>query len=180
MFIPPQGPAGSLAGGNRSNAAIQWERYPAILEVELDGVRYIPRPFDFHFSPFTFVNLWNSGLLFPERDPLSPPLTRRVLVSSVRRVERPSLEFSGGLEVVELTQGIPVGAREYVGDLMVSETEFLRGRPQLQRVDLTLSGRMDTVRRFSKTYRPMELEELWNYDRDIEHVVSGVDWEIEW
>jgi len=161
-------------------AVIQWERYPAILEVELEGVRYIPRPFDFHFSPFKFADLWGSGLLFPEWDSLTPPLTMRVLVSSVHRIQRPSLEFSGGIEVVELNQGIPVSAREYVGDRIVSETEFLRGRPQLQRVDLALSGRFDTVRRFSKNYRPMELEELWNYDRDIERVVTVNDWETEW
>ena len=93
------------------------------------------------------------------------------------RLERPSLEFKGGIEVVELAQGIPIRAREFVGDLMVSETEFLRGRPQLQRLDLNFDGRMDTFRRFRRPYRPMELEDLWNFDRDFEYVVS--DWEVE-
>jgi hypothetical protein len=169
VFLPPE------PQGSRKVASIQWERYPAVLEAELEGVRYIPRPLSFFFSPFTFTELWGSGLLFPQRDHLSPPLTRRVLVSNSLRVERPSLEFSGGMEVVELNQGIPVRAREYVGDLMVSETEFLRGRPQLQRLDLDLDGRIDTVRRFSRSYRAAELEELWDYDRDFDYTESVQD-----
>jgi len=171
-------PEGFAAAGR--TAAIQWERYPAVLEVELDGVRYIPRPFDFHYSPFVFNNLWDSSLLFPERDPLTAPLTRRILVFNALRVERPSLEFSGGVEIVDVEQGIPIRAREFVGELMVSETEFFRGRPQLQRVDLTLAGRMDTVRIFrgasgSGANRPMELEDLWDYNGEIEYTVSGVE-----
>ena len=172
-LIPPE-------GSDRKRVKIQWERYPAVLEMELDGVRHIPRPLDFHFSPFKFADLWSSGLLFPERDPLNPPLTRRVLVTHVLRVERPSLEFRGGREVVELAEGIPIRAREYVGDLKVSETEFLRGRPQLQRLDLDFNGRIDTVRRFNKAYRWMELEELWDYDRDIDYSVTVNDLDVEW
>ena len=74
---------------------------------------------------------------------------------------------------MELNQGIPVRAREFVDGLMVSETEFLRGRPQLQRVDLDLDGHMETVRFFRRNYREMEQEELWDYDRDFESVVRN-------
>jgi hypothetical protein len=158
---------------SRKSAEIQWERYPAVLETELDGARFIPRPFDFHFSPVLFVELWGSGAFFPRRDPMTAALTRRTLVSWSLRVERPSLEFNGGIEVVELNQGIPVRAREYVGGLMVAETEFLRGRPQIQWVDLDFNGRMDTVRHFSRAYRAMELEELWNYDRIFDYTVNN-------
>ena len=173
-LLPPE--AGLSANkGSRKEAAVAWERYPAVLEVELDGVKYIPRPLDLHFAPIKFTELWGSGVLFPRLDPLDPPLTRRSLVYRTLRVERPSLEFSGGIEVVELNQGIPVRAREYVGDTMVSETEFLRGRPQLQRVDLDADGRMDTVRFFKKEYRAVEIEDLWDYDRNIERTVSGVN-----
>jgi len=172
VYIPPDGNRGVGLPAESGMAILQWERYPAVLEAELDGIRYIPRPLDFHFSPFGFTELWGSGLLFPRRDPLSPSLTRRVLVSSVLHIERPSLEFAGGKEVVELSQGIPVRAMEYVGDLMVSETEFLRGRPQLQRLDLDFNGRFDTVRFFKRGYRWMELEDLWNYDRDFDYTVA--------
>jgi len=175
-YSPLRGPAEGFVEStltSRKNAVIQWERYPAVLETELDGARFIPRPFDFYYSPVVFIGLWGSGALFPRRDPMTAPLTRRVLVSWSLRVERPSLEFNGGIEVVELNQGIPVRAREYVGNLMVAETEFLRGRPQIQWVDLDFSGRMETVRHFSRNYRAMELEELWNYDRDFDYTVNN-------
>jgi len=172
VYIPPDSNRAAELQAGSGMAAVQWERYPAVLEVELDGVRYIPRPLEFNFSPFQFIELWGSGLLFPRRDPFSPSLTRRVLVSSVLHIERPSLEFPGGREVVELSQGIPVMAREYVGDLMVSETEFLRGRPQFQRLDLNLNGRFDMYRHFRRNYRAMELEDLWNYDRDFDYTLK--------
>jgi len=162
----------------RPRAQLQWERFPSVLEVESDGVRYIPRPLEFHYAPIYFEEIWGSGVFFPRRHILSPPLTRRVLVMNSLRLERPSLEFRGGIEVVELSQGIPIRAREFVGDLMVSETDFLRGRPQLQRVDLNFDGRMDTFRWFRRPYRPMELEDLWDYDRDFERIES--DWDVEW
>ena len=171
VLIPPEG--GTSGFSFRKEARVQWERYPAVLEVELEGAVFIPRPLDLHFSPVLFTELWGSGVLFPRRDALSPPLTRRALVSQSLRVERPSLEFRGGIEVVELNQGIPVRAREYVGDLMVSETEFLRGRPLFQRVDLDFDGWMETARRFSRSYREMELEELWDYDREFDYIIES-------
>ena len=157
---------------SRLEAKILWERYPSLEEVELDAARYISRPLHFYFAPVKFVELWGSGVLFPQIDPMNPPLTRRVLVSQSLQVERPSLEFRGGIEVVELNQGIPVRAREFVGDLMVSETDFLRGRPQLQRLDLDFNGRMETFRFFSRNYRQMELEELWDFDREYDRIVT--------
>jgi hypothetical protein len=176
VLLPPESSAALLLDvigpPSRKQAELRWERYPAVLEVKLDGARYIPRPLDMRFTPVLFPQLCGSGVLFPRRDPLCPPLTRRVLVSQSLRVERPSLEFNGAIELVELNQGIPVRAREYAGDLIVSETEFLRGRPQLQRVDLDFDGRMETVRFFKREYRPVELEELWDYDRNYDRVVS--------
>ena len=165
VLVPPD------RSGN-AFAVVAWERYPALLQAELDGIRYIPRPLDLYFSPLSFEELWGSGVVFPRLDSLNPPLTRRTLVLHSLRVERPSLEFSGGTEIVELNQGIPVRAREYVGELMVSDTEFLRGRPQLQLVDLNFDGRMDTARHFRRNYQPVELEDLWNYDRDIDYTLA--------
>jgi hypothetical protein len=169
-LLPPENSA-------RKEAEILWERYPSILEVRLDEARFIPRPLDHFFTPVTFVDLFGSGTLFPRWDPLKAPLTRRVLVSQSLRVERSSLEFRGGIEVVELNQGIPVRAREFVGNLMVSETDFLRGRPQHQKVDLDFDGKMDTVRFFKKEYRQVELEELWDFDRNYDRVETVNNWE---
>jgi len=169
-LLPPE-------NSERKQADILWERYPSILQIQLDGAKFIPRPLDHFYTPVRFVDLFSSGTLFPRWDPLNPPLTRRVLVSQSLRVERPSLEFPGGIEIVELNQGIPVRAREYVGNLMVSETDFLRGRPQQQRVDLDFDGKMDTVRFFKKEYRQMELEELWDFDRIYDRVVTVDNWD---
>ena len=160
----------------RPVADLVWERYPAVLETELQGVRYVPRPFDFFYQPLRHEELWGSGLLFPIRDSLSPPITRRVLVSWALRIERPSQEFRGGIEIIELNQSIPIRAREYVGNILVSETDFLRGRPQSQWLDLNMDGRMDTMRRFSRNYPPAEIYELWDYERLIEFTVS--EWDL--
>jgi len=170
VLLPPE-------NSGRKQAEVLWERYPSILEVRLDRTKYIPRPLDHFYNPVRFIDLFNSGTLFPHWDLLNPPLTRKVLVSKSIRVERPSLEFRGGTEVVELEQGIPIRAREYVGGLMVSETDFLRGRPQHQRVDLDFDGKMETVRFFKKEYRQVELEELWDFDRNYDRVVTVYDWE---
>ena len=170
-LLPPEG------SPSRRSAGILWERYPALEEVELDKARFIARPLSFYFAPVKFENLWGSGLLFPKLDLLNQPLTRRVLVSQSLRVERPSREFNGGFEVVELNQSIPVRAREFVGDLMVSETDFLRGRPQLQRVDLDFDGRMETFRFFKRNYRAMEPDELWDYDREFDKIETNEEWE---
>jgi hypothetical protein len=169
-LLPPE-------NSGRKQAEILWERYPSILEVRLDRAKYIPRPLDHFYNPVRFVDLFSSGTLFPRWDPMNPPLTRKVLVSKSLRVERSSLEFRGGTEVVELEQGIPIRAREYVGGLMVSETDFLRGRPQHQKVDLDFDGKMETVRFFKKQYRQVELEELWDFDRFYDRVVTVYDWE---
>jgi len=42
---------------------------------------------------------------------------------------------------------------------------------------LDFDGCMDTFRFFRRPYRPMEIEDLWDYDRDFERVES--DWDIQ-
>ena len=165
----------------RNTAEIFWERFPSILHVEYMGASFIPRPFDFFYQPIWFDDLWGSGLFFPHRDYIISPLTRRVLISNSIRIERPSREFRGGIEVIELADSIPIRAREYVGSLMVSETEFLAGRPRVQRLDLDMDGQMDTLRYFysnqnlSGIFDLLDTWNLWDYDRDIEYTIS--DWD---
>ena len=167
--------ASSEAAAGREESEIIWERFPSVLEAHISGVKFTPRPFDFFYQPIVFEELWGSGLFFINLNPSSPPLTRTTIVSYSLLVERQSLEFAGGIEVIELNQSIPVRAREYVGELMVSETEFLRGRPQLQRVDLNMNGTMDTVRLFGSNYPEMELHELWDYPRNFDYSLSEWD-----
>ena len=182
VIMPPEGRGTNPAESSTlqfgtPELVLQWERYPAVLEAELEGIKFVPRPLDFYYSPVLFDELWGSGVLFPRRDPLNPPITRRVLIARALRAERPSREFAGGREVVELNQGIPVRAREYMvrqntgEEFLVSETEFVRGRPLLQRVDLDLDGHMETVRHFRQPGRTAEPENLLDYDSDIDYTV---------
>ncbi|MCL2006852.1 MAG: hypothetical protein FWG77_02085 [Treponema sp.] len=153
-------------------ATVYWERYPAVLMTEFGGALYTPRPLDFFFTPIQFTELWNTGVLFPRRDLLAAPLNRRALVFYSLTIERPSEEFRTGIEIVELINGIPIRAREYVGNLMVSETTYVRGRPQSQRVDLDFDGRMETLRYFRQDNRPLDIDELLDLRVEIEHVIT--------
>jgi hypothetical protein len=165
--------------------SIRWEQYPAVLETEQAGVRYIQRPGAFLFAPFRFIELPGgvpvpgNGLLYPERESAAA-ITRRALVSSALRLERQSREFPGAVETVELEGSIPVRAAEYLEGRAVSITHFFRGRPVFQQVDLNLDGRMETMRFFRRPppeEDPASLDplELLDYSFDFERAES--DWD---
>jgi hypothetical protein len=162
---------------DRRKIAVQWEEYPAVREAELGGERFLPRPQDFFYRPVRFGELPGGDLLFPGMDPAAAGLTRRTLVSYAYRVERPSGEFLGGIETVELNRMIPVRAWEYLEGRLVSETDFNRGRPLAQRADLDLDGRMETVRRFRRgaSLPADDPAALLDYARDVEYAES--DWD---
>ena len=159
----------------RETALLIWERYPSVLEAEYLGARFIPRPFDFFYQPVLFLDLFESGLFFPNPDTLNPPLTGRVLVSEALRIERPSLEFSGAVEIIELNRSIPIEAREYADGQLISITGFIQGRPSFQRLDLNMDGEMDTLRVFYNIEKQIEIDQLWNFERNIEYTIS--DWD---
>jgi hypothetical protein len=166
-----------LRDEDRRKIVLRWEEYPSVLEARFGDERYLPRPLDFYFSPVKFGEISGSDLLFPAPDPLVR-LTRRILVSSALKVERPSPEFSGGIEVVELNRSIPISAREYLDGRVVSETDFLRGRPLTQRVDLDLDGRLETVRHFRRYSVSSETNDpllMLDYSREIDYADS--DWD---
>jgi hypothetical protein len=156
LVIFPQEPAAGERGAesfaypvkdeDRIKGIIHWERYPAVRVVFWEGVKYVPRPLEFFYSPVRFVDLAGSSL--PEGDPLVSRITRRTLTAFSLYVERPGGNFDTALERVELDRGIPQRAVEFLGEQVVSETEFRSGRPVIQRVDLDLDGRMETIRRF--------------------------------
>ena len=175
----------SMDSGQRK-IIINWEQYPAVLYAALDNERFIPRPFDFFYAPVRFRELSNSGLayngyydgiLFPEKDNMTAALTRRVLIANSLRVVRPSMEFIDATETVELNQSIPVRAWESLNGKIISETDFLRGRPISQRLDIDLDGYMDTFRSFRRfslvqdgVLPPPEV--LLDYEREFESVES--------
>ncbi|MDR1288178.1 MAG: hypothetical protein LBK08_11270 [Treponema sp.] len=176
---PGTGPL-PLQDGERIKARIEWEKFPAVLSAELEGSAYIPRPLDFFFSPFRLVELCGSGkrggLLYPEYEEEYPRLSRRSLVSFSIQARRPSAEFRGADERIDLDHGIPRRAVETLDGRVVSVTEFEQGRPLLQRVDLDLDGRMETVRRFRRLlpHVPGETGDLLEWKRELEFAES--DW----
>ncbi|MDR1972230.1 MAG: hypothetical protein LBQ46_09955 [Treponema sp.] len=161
---------------------LQWERYPSVLEAELEGLVYTPAPGSFFFSPVRFTRLTGgapegeSGLsggreaLYPETDTRQARLTPRILAAYARYITRPSLEFPGALERIELEQGIPGRAEETLDGRIVSVTEFSGGKARLQRLDMDLDGRMETIRYFRAAGDdPLNFEripELIETDRD--------------
>jgi hypothetical protein len=169
-------PALPRTEGELPRALILWERYPAVLRVELEGQIFTPRPGDFQFGPLRFTDLAGSGtyagLGFPRRESRSAPLTFRTLVSFSLTVQRPSAEFPGAVEWIDLDRSIPRGAVEILQGRIVSSTEFEQGVPVLQRLDLDMDGRMETLRRFRRIkYRE---EDPLAYQKIIEF--SESDW----
>lgn len=159
---------------DRQEALILWEQYPAVLRVELGDMSYIPHPAEFSFRPVSFEEFGgiDEGFLFPVRDSPALRLTRRSMVSFSAFIQRPSREFSGAVERVEMKGGIPQRASEILNGRAVSATEFRMGRPYIQRIDLDLDGRMETVRRFRSASGPME--DPLDYAGIIEY--SESDW----
>jgi hypothetical protein len=130
---------------------IQWEQYPAVGAVHREGVQYRLKPFEFFFLPIYFKRLESGGLWYPEREPFTRGISRRMLIANTLFMERPSREFAGALERVEFDQGIPQRAWELLEGRIVSITEFHQGRPQTQRIDLDVNGHLETIRRFRAT-----------------------------
>jgi hypothetical protein len=160
---------------DRSKAVLQWEQYPAVSELTLDGVRYIARPLEFFFAPIRFAALAGTGpssFLYPEREPLLR-LSKRTLVSFSLIIERPGRNFKGALERVELDRGVPQRALEFLDDRIAGITEFLLGQPRVQRIDLDLDGRLETIRRFRRDLP--QPEDPLNYPELLES--SESDWD---
>jgi tetratricopeptide (TPR) repeat protein len=161
---------------DRSKALLRWEQYPFVLRVEWEGVSYMLRPRDFSFNPLVFSEFIAGGgtpFLFPQGPPRYGRLSKRALVSFSRVIERPSPEFAGALERIDMDRGIPRGSTEFLAGRILSTTEFLLGRPRIQRVDLDLDGRRETVRRFRTD--PAGGVYTDSYQRDIEF--SESDWD---
>jgi hypothetical protein len=152
----------SPAGGNgKVKVLIRWERYPSVQRTLWGTESYLPAPGGFQFSPVKFMELCASkaytGLLFPRRDSPGSGLNRRMLASFTVSVQRPSPEFKGGVEQVFLERGRPLRAEVTLNGAVVSFTEFENGYPLVQRLDMDLDGRMETVRHFdTKGLRSLE------------------------
>jgi tetratricopeptide (TPR) repeat protein len=161
---------------DRVRAVVRWEQYPAVGIVFLEGVSYVPRPFEFFYSPIRFIDLLGSSLRYPEGDLRAIRITRQTLGSFSLYVERPGRNADKARERVTLDRGIPQRAVEFLGDQVVSEIEFKLGRPVVQRVDLDLDGRMETIRRFREDPSPFPGGYVFSdYLRGLES--SQSDWD---
>jgi hypothetical protein len=78
------------------------------------------------------------------------------------------------VEWIDLRRGIPLRAAEVLEGRPVSVTEFNRGKPVSQRVDLDLDGRMETIRRFREA-APSAEEGIPEFERILEF--SESDWD---
>jgi hypothetical protein len=160
----------------RIKVLVRWEQYPFVSRVNWEEITYMLRPRDFSFRPLVFGEFIAGGetpFLFPGRDPLYGRLSKRSLVSFSRVIERPSREFAGAVERIDMEGGIPQKSAEFLAGRIVSTTEFFLGRPRTQRVDLDLDGRAETIRRFRSDPAGEQYTEA--YIGDIES--SESDWD---
>lgn len=137
-------------------ARLFWSTYPWISRVEVEQTAYIPAPRDFPFQPVKIGNLLTGpqapSILYPFPNIAFPRLTERSLISFASVVELPGVWAPGSIERVELVKGIPQRAREIYRGRDVTVTEFTNGWPSVERLDLDLDGRMETLRRFPRTH----------------------------
>jgi hypothetical protein len=143
-----------ISDKERTKIRIIWERYPAVRSAALEGLVYIPRPGDFLYTPIRFTELTGGGgepgLLYPQGEMQQMRLTRRTLISYALTIQRPSTEFKDALEWIDMDRGVPWRAREFLEGRPepIAVTEFVRGKPSIQRLNLDLDSRMETVRHF--------------------------------
>jgi hypothetical protein len=94
--------------------------------------------------------------------------------------ERPSREFQGAVERVTLGRGVPLRSAEYLEGRMISVTEFILGRPTVQRIDLDLDGRMETIRRFRREAGTPDPGEGYAWDSPWEYAAVLAASESDW
>jgi len=164
--------------GNKT-AEVQWERYPSVKQITIVNERFFFRPADFKYMPVNLVTFGGSkkyaGPEYPVLLPQYAELTRNAIVSFCSNIQRPSMEFDGATEELFLERGIILRAEETSGGKQISVTEFERGSPVIQRLDMDMDGRMETVRRFHRSDSTWSnLDETFNYRRLI--ASSESDW----
>jgi len=164
--------------GQSAPVIIDWERYPSVAQVIIDNGRKTLRglnsnwnfspdvlylssnevfrfgPGDFQYAPVNFTRISGSGtltgLLFPRPAWQYIDLSYRSLISFCSSFTRSSIEIEGATETIYMNRGVLLQAIETFNGQQVSVTEFERGLPVIQHIDLDLDGRMETIRRFRR------------------------------
>ncbi len=152
----------------RGSLRIFWERYPAVRRAELGSHVFHAVPGAFHAAPVQMAGLFGS-FLYPRWDERQARISERSLVSFSFAVERPGSLMDGSVERIELLRGIPQRALAVYGGRPIAVTEYERGMPARQRLDLDADGRMETRRRFRveaslpADYDPLRVEGRLEY-----------------
>jgi len=177
--------------GRSAPVIIDWERYPSVAQVILDGPQEILRfldpnwsfspdvlyltsnevfrfgPGDFQYAPVNFFRIGGSrsltGLNFPEAAWQFIDLSYRSLFSFCSSFTRSSAEIKGASETIYMNRGVLLQAVETLNGRQVSVTEFERGLPVIQHIDLDLDGRMETIRRFRRPSQDYVWNDLLDY-----------------
>ncbi|MDR3019849.1 MAG: tetratricopeptide repeat protein [Treponema sp.] len=171
--------AGIPVIGHDAVAKVQWEKYPSVMRIILAGETFSFRPADFQFAPVEFIMIGGSrritGLAYPAYAQNHTELTRRSMLSFCASLSRPSVEFDGAVELIFFENALPKQAVETLNGKQVSVTEFERGVPVIQYIDLDLDGRMETIRRFhGANFQPPETGREFDFRAFI--ASSESDW----
>ena len=171
VSLSPEGELAFLPDMAKKQVLLRWERYPAVLDAELEGKRYISRPLDYFYTPLRFAPLVLGGPDYPNLETIQPFITERSLVSFALVLEQPSTDFPGGMERIELSGGIPLKSTVSVNGNIVSETKFTNGLPVIQYLDMDMDGRMETIRRYdpNEAYKVLVTESDWDGDGIYEY-----------
>jgi tetratricopeptide (TPR) repeat protein len=157
---------------------MQWERYPSVKQAELENEKFNFGPVFFSYAPINFIELGGSdkltGILYPAPVYQYIPITYKALLSFCSSYSRPSLEIDGATETVYMDRGVILRVIETLKGQQVSVTEFEKGLPVVQYIDIDLDGRMETIRRFRRPPPGYEMENVLDYRRLI--ASSESDW----
>jgi hypothetical protein len=138
------------AFGGAERISIVWEKYPALREAVIGDTRWFFRPMEADYPALSFRTA-GYGILLADPDPRVAAFTRGMMAAYAYRIERPGRDFPGGIEALECAGGVIHSAKEYVDGRLAAETFYEGGVPVSQRIDLDLDGRLETVRRFSRS-----------------------------
>ena len=123
-----------------TSAIVLWEQYPSVQQIVLGKDVYFFAPRYFKYPTVSFIEIGASGsysgLIFPVINLFCQRITQLMLFSYASSVQRPSPDFEGGIEYLQLDRGIPVRSEIKVNEKTVLITIFEKGEPVIQRMDL--------------------------------------------
>jgi len=160
-----------------SSMNIYWERYPSVKKIETGTEVFLFGPVFLQYAPLRFIQIGGSdrieGLIYPELAEQNL-ISRRAILSFCSSVTRPSAEIQGALEIIYMSRGQVLQVIEEIDGKQISVTEFQRGLPVIQRIDLDQDGRMETIRYYRRPPPDYVWEDLIDYRRLI--ASSQSDW----